>query len=164
MFLYLITANQTLRMTSKMPSVIVDTSCLIVLDNIGLLDILNNIYGEIIITPEVFMEFGKPLPSWIKSSEFNNKESFRVISAIVDEAEASVIQLCIESEDSLLILDDLKARKLASSMNLKVTGTIAVLLKAKKIGLIDDMAKVINDLSNSGFRISKDFEDLLLAE
>lgn len=43
-----------------------NTSCLIVLDNIGLLDILKKLYSKIVITQEVAEEFGKNLPDWIE--------------------------------------------------------------------------------------------------
>lgn len=50
-----------------MPDIIVsDTSCLILLDKIGRLDILNSVYGTIYITPEVQAEYGEELPQWIQ--------------------------------------------------------------------------------------------------
>jgi predicted nucleic acid-binding protein len=38
------------------------TSCLIVFDNIGELEIIHQVYGEVITTHEVEAEFGKELP------------------------------------------------------------------------------------------------------
>jgi predicted nucleic acid-binding protein len=37
--------------------IISDTSCLIGLTNIGLLDVLNYLYGTVLITPEVAAEY-----------------------------------------------------------------------------------------------------------
>jgi predicted nucleic acid-binding protein len=48
-----------------MPNVIADTSCLIVLSNIGQLDILRELYKIVLITPEVAVEFREILPEWI---------------------------------------------------------------------------------------------------
>jgi predicted nucleic acid-binding protein len=48
-----------------MPNVVSDTSCLIALSNIGLLEILQSIYGSVSITPEVAQEFGENLPDWM---------------------------------------------------------------------------------------------------
>jgi predicted nucleic acid-binding protein len=45
--------------------VIADTSCLIGLFNIGKLDVLHRLYGEVIITPEVAGEYALALPEWI---------------------------------------------------------------------------------------------------
>ena len=47
-----------------MPKIIIsDASCLILLDKIGELEILNKLFGIIITTSEVAKEFGQPLPS-----------------------------------------------------------------------------------------------------
>ena len=47
-------------------TIISDTSCLILLDKIGELDILNKLFGTIITTSEVAEEFGQTLPAWIE--------------------------------------------------------------------------------------------------
>jgi predicted nucleic acid-binding protein len=51
-----------------MLNVITDTSCLIVLSNIGQLDILRELYKTMLITPEVAAEFGEFLPEWIHTT------------------------------------------------------------------------------------------------
>ncbi len=45
--------------------VISDTSCLIFLSKIGCLDILQTLFGEVLITEEIVNEFGESLPEWI---------------------------------------------------------------------------------------------------
>lgn len=45
--------------------IISDTSCLIVLSRINQLEILKNLYSQIIITKDVFEEFGAAVPDWI---------------------------------------------------------------------------------------------------
>jgi len=57
--------------------IISDTSCLIALSNIGLLDVLRDLYQEVIITKEVQAEFGGNLPEWIIVSEVKNKDNYR---------------------------------------------------------------------------------------
>jgi predicted nucleic acid-binding protein len=56
----------------------------------------------------------------------------RIVSQI-DLGEASTIALAKEMESSLLLLDDLKATKLAAKLNLKFTGTLGVILVAKQL-------------------------------
>ena len=46
--------------------VISDASCLIALNNIGSLNVLKDLYNEVIITNEVKNEFNESLPNWIK--------------------------------------------------------------------------------------------------
>ena len=111
-------------------TIISDTTCLIVLDNIGELDILQKLFGEIITTAEVQNEYGKELPPWImvKNAQDKNYQSF--MEAIIDKGEASAIALALEYKDCLLIMDDLKGRKLAHQLGLKITGTLGIIVEA----------------------------------
>jgi predicted nucleic acid-binding protein len=147
-----------------MPDVISNTSCLIVLDNIDMLYILKNLYGEISITEEVAGEFGKELPEWIKVNKVSDRKSLKIISSFVDTGEASTIALSIEKTNAVMILDDLKARKLAKSLDLKFTGTIGLIVKAKNNGIIKDVSDVVNKLKRAGFRISSVIEERVLKE
>lgn len=56
-----------------MPEMISNTSCLIVLDNIGMSHVLKDLYGNITITEEVAIEFGKELPDWIIIEKVSDK-------------------------------------------------------------------------------------------
>lgn len=144
-----------------MPDMISNTSCLIVLDNIGMVSVLKELYGNITITEEVAIEFGKELPDWIMVEKVSDKKSLKILSSIVDPGEASTIALCTEKEGSIMILDDLKARKLSKKLDMKFTGTIGLLMKAKFLGIIEDMNIVIKKLRQSGFRIPPDIEEIL---
>jgi predicted nucleic acid-binding protein len=80
----------------------------------------------------------------------------------MDTGEASAIALAKELEDTLLILDDLKARKLASRLNLKITGALGIIHKAKQLGFIDKIKPVLQNLLDTDFRISQHIIDELL--
>ncbi|MDB5249258.1 MAG: hypothetical protein JWQ40_3652 [Segetibacter sp.] len=61
-----------------------------------------------------------------------------------------------------MILDDLKARKLASKLNLSFTGTPGVLLKAKEVGIITAIKPVMLQIQQTTFRFSnKPFTEIL---
>ena len=47
-------------------TIISDTSCLILLDKIGQLEILNKLFGIITTTTEVADEYGQELPPWFE--------------------------------------------------------------------------------------------------
>ena len=49
-----------------MPNVVADTSCLIVLDKIEGLFVLEQMYGNLLVTPTVKSEYGKELPALLK--------------------------------------------------------------------------------------------------
>jgi predicted nucleic acid-binding protein len=48
----------------------------------------------------------------------------------VDAGEASALALAAENQPSLLIIDDLKGRRLAQKLNLNITGTLGLILTA----------------------------------
>lgn len=134
--------------------IISDTSCLIALSNIGLLDVLRDLYQEVIITKEVQAEFGGNLPEWIIVSEVKNKDKQAEIEKIIDKGEASSIALALETKNSTLIIDEVKGRKIAKSFDLDIIGTIGILLLADKKGLITDVLSTILKMVNRGFRLS----------
>jgi len=142
--------------------IISDTSCLIALSNIGLLDILRDLYQEVIITKEVQAEFGENLPEWIIVSEVKNKDKQAEIEKIVDRGEASSIALALDTKNSTLIIDEVKGRKIAKSFNLDIIGTIGILLLADKKGLITDVLSTILKMVNRGFRLSDTLLDKLI--
>ena len=80
----------------------------------------------------------------------------------VDLGEASAIALAKEIDGSLLLLDDLKARKLAIKLNLKFTGTLGVFHKAKQSGFVDRIKPLIDKVLATNFRISEKIIDELL--
>jgi predicted nucleic acid-binding protein len=51
-------------------------------------------------------------------------------------------------------LDDLKARKVAENLGLKITGTVGILLKAESLALIDSAYDKAKELRDKGFYIS----------
>ncbi|MDR1278045.1 MAG: DUF3368 domain-containing protein [Treponema sp.] len=144
-----------------MPNVITDTSCLIVLSNIGQLDILRELYTTLAITPEVAAEFGEAVPEWIHT-QIADPVKIRMLRNDLELGEASAIALAVETPDSLLILDDKKARRVAEALGLQLTGALGVITKAYRTGLIANIAGVIADLRQSNFRIPRDFERIIL--
>jgi predicted nucleic acid-binding protein len=137
-----------------MPKMISNSSCLIALDNINMLFMLRECYGEIIVTEEVQQEFGKPLENWIHINAVKNRHYIMIINNFVDLGEASTIALSLEMPEHTMILDDLKARKLADNMNLPFTGLLGIIAKAKQIGVISSAEQVLHKLQTVNFRIS----------
>ena len=138
-----------------MPDIIIsDTSCLILFDKIGELELLNKVYGNIITTPEIAAEFGELLPNWILISPVKDKKYQEFLETQIDLGEASALALAKETDNALLLLDDLKARKLASKLNLKCTGSQGVINKAKQLGIIRQVKPLIDKIILTDFRIA----------
>ncbi|HRE64389.1 MAG TPA: DUF3368 domain-containing protein [Ferruginibacter sp.] len=143
-------------------TIISDTSCLILLDKIGELAILNKLFGTIITTTEVVDEFGQPLPVWIELRQPTDKNYQSIIEASVDKGEASAIALAVELNDCLLIIDDLKGRKLAHQLGLTIIGTIGVIVDAKLAGIIPSVRPILSKIKATNFRITEQLELLIL--
>jgi len=146
-----------------MPKIISNTSCLIILDNINSIDILQKLYQHIYLTEEVAEEYGKPLESWMNIIAVKDKNYLRILNTSVDLGEASTIALALEmAEDNVMILDDLKARKLAKQLQLKFTGLLGILLKAKQQKIISSVAEILMQFKSVNFRVSEQLEKEVL--
>lgn len=129
-----------------MPNVIPDTSCLILLRKVGTLNLLPLLYQEVFITETVFNEFNEYISIPFRKVAIANFDFFQLLSLHLDPGEASVICLASEKTDCLMILDDLKGRKVANSLGLSFTGTLGLLVKAKRAGLIDKIEPLVEKL------------------
>ena len=143
--------------------VICDTSCLILFDKINKLELLKHCYSSIYVTPEIAEEFGKALPDWIKIKRATNQALQQTLTRIIGKGESSAIALTFDLPDTLVALDDLKARKVAKSLNLKITGSLGILVKAKEQGHIEKLLPVLNQVQQTDFRISENIVRKILA-
>ena len=144
-----------------MRKVVVNTTPIIALANIGQLDLLKKLYGEIAIPKAVDLEIlSEPArslvnaASWIKvvTQDFANWKS--MFSTRLHAGEIEVLLLAEACDADLLILDDNAAKKTAKYLGFTVTGTMGVLLKAKREGYIDKVKPLMENLIDDGFYIS----------
>jgi len=145
-------------------TIISDNSCFIILSNIGELELLHLVYGQIITTADIAEEFGDKLPDWVKIVAVKDKVRQQLLEMQIDKGESSAIALALESAGSTLIIDDYKARKVAEQLGLAFTGTIGVLIKAKLIGKINSIKPILKKIKDTIFRISSELEDQALNE
>ena len=146
-----------------MPKIVIsDTSTLILFHKIQEINMLREVYGELVTTPEIAEEFGEELPDWINIQTVSDKKYQDFLETQVDYGEASAIALASEFEDVLLLLDDLKARKLATQLKFKITGTLGVIHKAKQMSIIEKVKPLIDKLLLTDFRIADNIIDEIL--
>ena len=93
------------------------------------------------------------MPEWVDIQPIA-VEAYRAIAELVDEGEASAIALALRNINSLLILDDIRARKYAKKLGLKVMGTLGVIAKAEKEGKIASAMDLIAKIQKTNFRLS----------
>ena len=146
-----------------MPKIVIsDISTLILFHKIDELSLLQKMYGELITTPEIAEEYGEDLPDWVKIQPVSDKKYQDFLETQVDYGEASAIALATEYDDVLLLLDDLKARKLATRLKFKITGTLGVIHRAKQMSLIDKVKPLIDKLLLTDFRVAGNIVDEIL--
>jgi len=144
--------------------IISDTSCLILLNKINELELLKKFGSKIYITKTIEQEFEKPLPNWIEVKSPTNNNYKKILEMDLDSGEASAIALALETENSIIILDDLKGRKIAERLKVKYSGTFGLLLKAKQVGVIKEISPIVEKIKKTNFRFSSDLLKIILKE
>jgi predicted nucleic acid-binding protein len=156
-----------------LPEVISNTSPLQYLYQLGLLDLLPKLVGQITVPPGVVEELeaghvlGLDLPDisavdWIIVRAPGQSKS-QLPVADLGPGETEVLLLGLESTgEVVLILDDAQARKAAEAVGLKFTGTLGVLLDAKRAGLLQTIKPELDRLDALGFRLAHHTRDAVL--
>lgn len=140
-----------------------DSTCLIGLERVSRTDLIPQLFEPIFIAPAIAMEFGKPIP-WTNAVVSPDPHEVAALALMVDAGEAEAIAIAVE-KNCLLITDDKQARKVARSLGLRVIGTVGILIRAKRQGLIQSIKPIIESLESTGFHISGSLieEALLIA-
>jgi predicted nucleic acid-binding protein len=143
--------------------VVLNNTPLVALWAIGRLDLLRDLFKEVLIPQEVEQEFlaideatrGQALAasSWIKTVQLS-KARKAVAYVGLDPGEAAALAVAEERDARLIVLDDKRARQFAERMGIPVTGTLGVLLRAKQAGLIESVANPIRQLMEVGLFLS----------
>ena len=80
--------------------------------------------------------------------------AYKAFTSVLHAGEVEVMILAGELQADLVILDDGLARRHAKYLNLNLTGTIGVLLKAKQENVIEQLRPVLGELLERGFYLS----------
>ena len=139
-------------------TIISDTSCFIVLSNIGELELLHKVYEKIVTTIDIATEYGEVLPEWVEIVAVEDHYRQQLLELQIDKGESSAIALALETPNSTVILDDYKARKIAEKLGITYTGTIGVIIKAKLKGIIPSIKPLLDKIKQTDFRLSEDIE------
>jgi uncharacterized protein len=165
-----------------------NTSPLIWLAKIGKLNLLKELFNEVIITQESYNEavqvgiaqgFSDALvikeaceQGWIKVNSLNEKqlESCKKIMQQAFElhsGEVAAIMLARDKgKDVLLLMDDSAGRAFAEAWGLKVRGVLFVLLFSFRSGVLSkvEVRSLVLSLVQKGFRVEPKFLARVLAE
>jgi uncharacterized protein len=137
--------------------IISDSSPIVSLAHLQKLNLLKELYTEIILPKTVYEEL---LHSKIIKVNFLqthnyffvksalNIELVEKLNLLIDKGEAEAIALSIELKPELLLIDEFEGRKIAKQNNIPIKGVLDVLVIAKEKGLIENVKPHIDQLRN----------------
>lgn len=155
-----------------MSDVICDTSVLQYLHQLDLLHILPSLATNVFVPAavveeiEVGIEHQVDLPR-LKEIEWIRVETPQAITALplvadLGPGEAQVLMLALERPGTVALLDDGLARRVASLLDIPMTGTLGLLLDSKKAGLISAVKPLLDELQRLNFRLDADTRRIVL--
>lgn len=131
----------------------VDSSVLLAVGKLGYLKHFNELVDKLIVAQSVFEEIsGDEVATQVAKlsdaglvevTKCSNIQLFNALSSGLGKGEAETIVLALESEADAALLDDLKARKTAKRLNVKVMGTLALLRAMLDLNLVKETPECI---------------------
>jgi len=151
-----------------MPNIVINTGPLIaIVAATGNLNWLPSLYGRIVIPYEVLLEIeaggpGNPEIVALRAIERQvliGSQSTQIDAAMLREldlGESSVISSALIHAIDTVAIDEKAGRRLARIHGLKVTGSIGILLKAKRYNFIANLGECIVRMRARGIWISEE--------
>lgn len=147
-----------------MAEIICNTSPLQYLHQVGLLDVVHTLVGRLTVPSAVMAELeegrarGVDLPDlqqldWVSIRAPQSRVAVPLVTDL-GPGETQVLMLALETSDAIVVLDDALARQLAETLGIRLTGTLGLLLDAKRAGLVPALVPVLDQLHNLRFRLA----------
>ena len=145
-----------------MSTIVCNAGPLIALAGIGQLGVLRDLFGEVLVPAEVQSEVEAGGTSGTGAGVFQAAPWLRVVSlvrkadlllsSLLDGGEAATIALALESSASLVLMDEVKGRRIARDVyGLAVFGTGRLLVEAKRASLISEVRPLMERMRNNGY-------------
>jgi len=154
--------------------IVADAGPLIAFARIERLDLIHQIFGEIVLPDAVYNELvirgqGQPgaqeiaQSSWIKRQAIDTEPDLVNFASRLHRGELEAISLARNIGAELLI-DERQGREVARDYRVEILGSLAVLAGAKRQGLIDLARPVLAAIINAGYWIDADLVTAFLSE
>ena len=152
--------------------VVSNTTPLITLGEIGLLDVLRQLYGTLLIPPTVMVEYQRgrsvhPLRPDLQGVPWITVQSALadpLVPASLDAGERDAIALARALHAVRILLDERAARAVAVRLGLTVTGSAGVLLAAKQLGIIALVKPYLDQMVAQGRHIGPTIYEQVLRQ
>ncbi len=139
---------------------------------LGSLSILRDLYQQVLIPYEVKKELTGFGSNQFGVKEFKEARFMHVLTRPVsispilqnslDSGEASVIQLALLKKIETVCIDEVAGRRIARLYNLKVTGSLGILLRAKKEGFQISLKQSIEQMRKKDIYLSSRLVSIIL--
>lgn len=150
-----------------------DSSSIIALAKVGALELLERVFGRVVITREVereitagdfpeVAEIKKAIGKWMEVVEVQSGEYGEFES--LGDGEKSILSYAKNNRDVLLILDEAEARAVAKAEGFNFTGTIGLIVFACETGRIsrEEAVDIVKRFARSDFRMTVELYDWAL--
>ncbi len=154
--------------------IISDTSPLVCLLHLEKINLLKNLFEDVIIPPAVFEELVNAKivdEAFLQSYTFiqikspSNKKEVEELLVVLDKGESEAIVLSKELKADLLPIDEAPGREIAKKIGIPIKGVLGILLQAKQSNLIKDIKPLIEQLQTEiNFRINFNLLQKILIE
>ena len=156
---------------------IANTSPFCYLHGAGILHVMPAMLGRVIVPGQVVAELtagrerGHNLPDplalpWLEVRTVEPlvpSIGFFGAVAFLGAGERAVLTLALRNPGAVAILDDLPARRVAARLEVKVTGTLNLILVAKQLGHVQAVRPILDRLQELRFRVSADLRAHILS-
>jgi predicted nucleic acid-binding protein len=147
-----------------LPDVICDTSPIQYLYQLDLLHILPALAHQIIVPPAVMKELAEGRALGISLPDLNALDWVTVRHPVSEPAlplitdlgpgETQALMLALELGEAIVVIDDALARQVAETSGIHLTGTLGLLLDAKRAGLVTAVSPLLDKLQALRFYLA----------
>jgi uncharacterized protein len=138
--------------------VVSDTSPVRALANLGRLDLLRDLFTEVVVPPAVARELGNPPIGqavvaleghpFIRVRAASDREAVARFLVDLDSGESEALALALELGADLVLIDEAVGRDVARRAGLASIGVLGLLLEARRRGLIESLSPLLDQLQN----------------
>lgn len=136
--------------------VVSDTSILSGLLQIGRLNLLHRVYGQVLLPGRVYQELIRltefsvsiePLSeTWLEVRTVSDTNLLRTLRSELDAGEAEALALAVELNADLVLVDERRGRKKAAELGLPYRGLLGTLSAAKALGYVSELRPILEEL------------------
>ena len=138
--------------------VVVNTTPIIALASIGQLELLQRLFGTIMIAEAVYQEirakqsygYDQIESEWIEVQAIQGQLYKQLLLSQLDSGEAETIILAKEVNADFVIIDENLGYRFASNVGLTAIRTLSILLRAKEKGYLSQLKPLLDEMMAKG--------------